>query len=65
MNLSEPKSNQKATIRGTDPFTACGTANAAVYGNTASANFSGNSMAMTSTLMMKTEGGMAIYVHEE
>jgi len=44
---------------------AYGTANAAVYGNTAYANFSGNSMAMTSTLMMKTAGGMAIYVHEE
>ena len=44
---------------------AYGTANAVAYGNSAYANFSGNSMAMTSTLMMKTAGGMAIYVIEE
>jgi hypothetical protein len=44
---------------------AYGTANAAVYGNTAYANMYGSSSAMTSTLMMKTAGGMAIYVHEE
>ena len=42
-----------------------GTANAVAYGNNAYANFSGNSMAMTSTLMTKTAGGMAIYVIEE
>jgi hypothetical protein len=44
---------------------AYGTANAVAYGNNAYANFSGNSMAMTSTLMIKTAGGMAIYVIEE
>lgn len=44
---------------------AYGTANAAVCGNTAYANMYGTSTAMTSTLIMKTAGGMAIYVIEE
>ncbi len=44
---------------------AYGTANAYSYGNAAYANFYGTSTAMTSTLMMKTASGMAIYVIEE
>ncbi len=42
-----------------------GRANATVYGNTAYANVYGSSTSMTSTLMMKTASGMAIYVIEE